>query len=354
MNNKLSFNYLIGIIKRKNIIFIFIFILIFIIIYSDFNFLINSKQEFRNVILIGWAGAQREHVHELLNELELSNLQKIIDEGNIVNITVTTGETKTMGGWAEVLTGYNPKITKVFSEIDYKPIPRGYTIFERLENYFGKEDIITVFIGGKPAGIGANGPYKICVNCLRRDLSGKRTDWWNENTSALTKDGSERIFLETEGEPYNFTAESIDVHLVGLGNGSNVVDKARGYLEKYKDERFFMFAQFQEPDERGHKYGENSEEYGNALIFNDYWLGMILSKLKELEIYDETLVYVVSEHGFNDGMYHHNDAPYAFLATNDKTVKNNGDRKDITPTILWQYGLDLNKISPQLDGIPLN
>ena len=102
------------------------------------------------------------------------------------------------------------------------------------------------------------------------------------------------------------------------------------------------------------KYGENSEEYGNALIFNDYWLGMILSKLKELKIYDETLVYVVSEHGFNDGMYHHNDAPYAFLATNDKTVKNNGDRKDITPTILWQYGLDLNKISPQLDGIPLN
>jgi hypothetical protein len=48
------------------------------------------------------------------------------------------------------------------------------------------------------------------------------------------------------------------------------------------------------------------------------------------------------------------NAPFVFLATNDPIVKPNGDRADITPTILKRFGLDLSKIEPPLDGIPLD
>ena len=78
-----------------------------------------------------------------------------------------------------------------------------------------------------------------------------------------------------------------------------------------------------------------------------------MDKLKELNLYDETLIYVTADHGFDEGMKSHNDAPYVFLATNDTLVMRRGERADITPTILKRFGLDLSRISPPLDGHPL-
>ena len=69
---------------------------------------------------------------------------------------------------------------------------------------------------------------------------------------------------------------------------------------------------------------------------------------------DKTLVYVVVDHGFNIGEFGHRYAPYVFLGTNDKSVKRNGTREDIAPTVLKRFGVDLTKIEPKLDGIPLD
>ena len=315
--------------------------------------LVNDDKPFKNVLLIGWDGVEREHLYDLLNEFKLKNLQKIIDEGAIVNITATTGKTQTKPGWSEILSGYSPTITGVYSNREYKPIPRGYTIFERLEDHFGKDNIVTMFIGGKINNIGARGKHKICVNCLSRDASHEKTYWWLGNTTAPTTGGSERIFEERDGEPYYYAKESLDVYSVGFGNGSNVFSKAIEYLEDYKDEMLFMFIHFEEPDELGHKHGGFSANYIHGMIKDDYWLGGIISKLKELKIYDETLIYVVSDHGFNIEGYDHWNSPYIFMATNDKAVKINGDRKDIAPTILSRYGFNLEEISPKLEGVPL-
>jgi predicted AlkP superfamily pyrophosphatase or phosphodiesterase len=42
-------------------------------------------------------------------------------------------------------------------------------------------------------------------------------------------------------------------------------------LAKYKDKPFFFFIHFAEVDSKGHKYGENSIEYNDALISSDAW-----------------------------------------------------------------------------------
>jgi hypothetical protein len=62
---------------------------------------------------------------------------------------------------------------------------------------------------------------------------------------------------------------------------------------------------------------------------------------------------VTADHGFDEGLTSHFDAPYVFLGTNDPKIKRSGERGDITPTILDRFGLDLTKITPPLNGHPL-
>jgi subtilase family serine protease len=64
-----------------------------------------------------------------------------------------------------------------------------------------------------------------------------------------------------------------------------------------RNKNFFLFVHFCEPDLFGHFYGENSAEYSRAIISNDEGVGIIINKLKELDIYDDTLVIVTTDHG---------------------------------------------------------
>ncbi|MCX8126869.1 MAG: alkaline phosphatase family protein, partial [Dehalococcoidia bacterium] len=111
----------------------------------------------RNIILIGWDGAQRNHIKECLDRNELPNLKRLTSAGALVAIDITR-VTDTKAGWAQILTGYEPETTGVFSNSRYQPIPKGYTVFERLENFFGKDDIVTVAVIGKKGNVDADPP----------------------------------------------------------------------------------------------------------------------------------------------------------------------------------------------------
>jgi hypothetical protein len=67
------------------------------------------------------------------------------------------------------------------------------------------------------------------------------------------------------------------------------------------------------------------------------------------------LVYVVTDHGFDEGTYQHANAPYGIFASNDPLVMRSGDRKDIAPTILERYGISRGAIgpAPAVDGFSL-
>jgi hypothetical protein len=75
----------------------------------------------RNIILVGWDGAQRNHVKESLSRGELPNLEKLSAEGALVAIDIYR-VTDTKAGWSQILTGYEPEVTGVFSNGNYQPI----------------------------------------------------------------------------------------------------------------------------------------------------------------------------------------------------------------------------------------
>jgi len=295
----------------------------------------------RNIILIGWDGAQRSHVKESLSRGELPNLKRLSFEGAVVAIDILR-ITDTKAGWTQILTGYEPEVTGVFSNRYFQPIPRGYSVFESLEEFFGPDNFITAVVIGKKGNLGANPPQRKPLKKGKKKRAGEKIIIENGVTYRLIP-----------GEPYYHTKENMDIFINGLMRDKKVGSKTLELLEQYGDKPFFFFVHFAEVDRKGHKYGENSKEYNDALISADFWTGKIMQKLKELKLYDKTLIYITADHGFDEGMKSHRDAPYVFLATNDSRVIRRGERSDIAPTILDRFGLDPTRLKPPLNGHPL-
>ncbi len=293
----------------------------------------------KNVILIGWDGAQRNHVKECLSRGELSNLKKLASEGNLVAIDIYR-ITDTKAGWTQILTGYEPEVTGIFSNNLCHPIPEGYSIFERLEDFFGPANFVTVSVIAKAGRMGDAPTQKKLY---------KVGDWIEGEI--ITEGGVQYQLIP--GQLFYNAAPKMDVFINGLEEDEKVGTKAMELLDQYKDKPFFFFVHFAEVDDKGHRFGENSKQYNNALISADTWTGKIMQKLKKLALYDKTLIYVTADHGFDEGQKSHDDAPYVFLGTNDPLVMRRGQRADIAPTILERFGLDLSKIQPPLDGRPL-
>jgi len=320
----------------------------------------------KNLVLIGWDGAQRHHLNECLAKGELPNLQQLIGEGMLVQIEVE-GTTDTKAGWTQILTGYSPEITGVYSNSRYQPIPKGYTIGERLKQFFGP-DFAAVAVIGKKGHVDADPPERIQVDpkvasellALRRANRPMRAARAERQFLQAGKyiggkivEEAGAMYVDIPGKPYFYSKEGMDIFTNGLVENQRVAEKAVELLEEYRGKRFFFFVHFAEVDHNGHRSGENSKEYNHALISCDSCTGRIIQKLKDLGLRESTLVYVTADHGFDEGLTTHRSAPSVFLATDDREVTKNGTRADIAPTILARLGVDLGKIDPPLSGKPL-
>lgn len=51
------------------------------------------------------------------------------------------------------------------------------------------------------------------------------------------------------------------------------------------------------PDKKGHEYGDNSPEYREAIENADYHVGRLMENLKELGVYENTLIIITTDHG---------------------------------------------------------
>lgn len=311
------------------------------------------RQPPRNAILIGWDGAQRAHVHDMLERGALPNLASLAARGSLVDINV--GErTDTKAGWSQILTGYSAGVTGVHSNGEYQPIPYGYSIFERLKDHFGPAEFATVFVAGKDQHVGNAEPalYELDEFGLPLGIGQvKRTKKLLRNGRTQVLDGQEWLYVP--GEPYYFTQHACDVYEIGLGADDAVGRRALELLGRYRDTQFFFFIHFAEVDHSGHRHGENSAEYDAALVSADRWLGRIEEKLSELSLADRTLVMVTADHGFDEGLRRHLNAPEVFLGTNDTSIVGDGRREDIAPTVMQRLGLDIANYFPPLNGAPL-
>lgn len=315
-----------------------------------------------NVVLVGWDGAQREHVYQMLATDQLPNLAALIAEGRLVDVDVTTGATDSKGGWVQILTGYLPAKTGTYSNLDYCPLPVGYSLFERLESHFGPANIITAALLAKNHHVGG-GPARYLDFEEWAAIERRRGNPVPEKPEVgLRVRGGGLIIYDRSDykvafapEPYFFTKKHMDLFRNALGPGNERIGRlALDLLEQHHGRHFCFFFHFEEPDRAGHRYGENSAGYSDAIRDDDRWLGLIVGKLKALGIYDRTLVYVTSDHGFDEGRNTHLHAPTIFLATNDRQVRHSGDRVDIAPTILERVGVDVSRLTPPLDGASLS
>lgn len=315
----------------------------------------------RNVILIGWDGAQREHVEQCLGRNELPSLKRLIDQGKYVKIDVE-GTTDTKAGWTQILTGYNPEITGVYSNSEYRPVPKGLSIFERLETQFGAGDFVTVAVIGKKRHCGEiDSPKTVRLEDEKPDSGTADEDDGDEDAQASAAGWVQGKIVEengvkyrvTPGSPYYEMHTALEVWEFGLTRDEKVGTRVIELLEKYKDKPFFFFVHFGQIDAAGHRNGENSAEYNDALISSDRWTGRIMDKVKELGLADKTQFYVTADHGFNENAKGHRSAPYVFLATNNRAVMRDGRRQDVTPTILEAFAVDTAGLQPPLSGISL-
>lgn len=288
-----------------------------------------------NVIVIGWDGTQWDHLMQCYNqELPecaggLPNLEAL-SGGKIYNNITTSGDSATKPGWAQILSGYNAEVLGIYSNGDYQPIPEGFTVFEKVENHFEAESIVTMFISGKGVNTG-----DACIG------------------DETTKNG--QPVIEDKGQPWCIAGNNIDYYENDLRRSTTVGNRALELLEAHQSDQFLALFLFSVPDVLGHLAGENSVNYSEEIIDNDLWLGEIVAKLQDLNIYDNTLIYVITDHGFDEGSNRHGNSPYGFLSTNDPLIMRSGDRKDLAPTIMDRYGISLeaNGITPAVDGYSL-
>jgi predicted AlkP superfamily pyrophosphatase or phosphodiesterase len=303
-----------------------------------------SRAKPQNVILIGWDGAQRDHVNEMLKLKKLPNLQRLMDQGTYIKIDIE-GATDTKAGWSQILTGYYPQITGVYSNGRYQPVPKGLSIFERLEKHFGAHNFVTVAVIGKKKHCGEIDPPQ------KTRLDDEPSTKKKPKGKIIEENGVKYRLIP--GSPYYNMYTALEVWEFGLVKDAKVGSRALELLEKYRDKPFFFFVHFAEVDHSGHQFGENSPEYEQALISNDIWTGKIMDKIEELGLAGKTGIYITADHGFDEDAKKHKFAPYVFLATNNKKVIRDGRRQDVAPTILEAFGLDLSKLEPSLDGICL-
>jgi predicted AlkP superfamily pyrophosphatase or phosphodiesterase len=276
----------------------------------------ETRPEQRNAILISWDGAGGDHVRANLAKGKLPNLAALVGQGALVGLEVSGHGTDTKPGHAQMLTGYDPGITGIYSNARFGPIPRGYSIFERLHQAFGKNGLVTIMLTGKGANLGSLSP-----------------------NGGL----AEPFFLARQGITVWDGDQIRPARVVG--------EHAIRYIDRYAGkERFFLFVHFPDVDVGGHVHGEDSSEYDRALAECDAWLGKLLAELEARQIADRTLVYVTADHGFDKGTKRHATATRIFLATNDPKVTQAGEQRDVAPTVLSAMGVDLAKITPRLPG----
>ncbi len=281
-----------------------------------------------NIIVVGWDGTQRDHFFECYNrELPecaagLPNIAGLSND-TIYRSTTTNASTSTKPGWAQLFSGYDAEVTGIWDLAIYQPIPEGYSVFEKIETHFGPENVVTMFISAKGDHTG-----DVCVGEVTYDRQGN-------------------LIIEELGQPWCYASDHIDYFELNRLRNGDIGNRALELLEAHQHDLFFALFLFRDPDVTGHLSGENSVEYSRRLLELDGWLGQIRAKVQALGISDKTLIYVVTDHGFDEGKTNHLNAPYGFFASNDPLVMRSGDRKDPAATWLDRYGID-----PTIGGAP--
>lgn len=262
-----------------------------------------GSKTFSHVILFSWDGVQYNHLMELYNSLNLTNLKNLVNETRlpILRALITDHCTETNYGHPSLLSGMGQGATQ--------GCPDNITIWENIETW--------------------------------------NSSWVTASIAAKSK-FSDIIFPYAKDDVDYWYAENVMANVV--------TDLAIQFLQNYGDRSFFLFVHYREPDFAGHAYGENSPQYDSAIIECDKQMGRILSALESEGIRNSTAILVTTDHGFAEGGFGHSGPAWGasgsdpnlytiWIACSHGTVnlaeaaRNYWDQNDVAPTIYSLIGL---------------
>ncbi len=156
--------------------------------------------------------------------------------------------------------------------------------------------------------------------------------------------------------------ETLKNSLMVQRQGGQTTRVALSWLEKNKDKKFFFFLHYFDPH-RDYQPPEPfasrfvSSPYAGEIAYTDHCIGRVLDKLKELGLYDSTLVIITSDHG--EMLGEHGEVTHAYfiyqsairvplifkLPGQNKPVriKSIAGLIDIVPTICGLLGIEAPK-----------
>ena len=88
------------------------------------------------------------------------------------------------------------------------------------------------------------------------------------------------------------------------------------WLQQHKDEKFFLFlhyfdphADYLPPEPFASKFARNP--YAGEIAYTDHCIGLVLNKLKELQLYDSTLIIITGDHG--EMRHEHGESTHSYF-----------------------------------------
>jgi len=152
--------------------------------------------------------------------------------------------------------------------------------------------------------------------------------------------------------------EPIPVFYHNERKGGEASRVACEWLERHQDERFFLFLHYYDP----HSPYEPPEPfastfagrpYAGEVAYTDYCIGQVIKKLKELNLYDSTLLIITSDHGEGFGEHREREHGYYIYQSTvhvplvikvpggaeGKRVNETAGLVDIVPTICGVLGI---------------
>ena len=109
--------------------------------------------------------------------------------------------------------------------------------------------------------------------------------------------------LDRGFDTYDDRFESYDATIkLTQRKGSDVSRLAIEWLDKHQDEKFFLFAHYYDPhavydppEPFASDYADDL--YAGEIAYTDHCVGQVIQKLKDLGLYDSTLIVITSDHG---------------------------------------------------------
>lgn len=296
-------------------------------------FIVTSSYS-ENLFVMGWDGAGKINIDRLLQEGKLPNLQAFINGGACYMPLESLGYTISIANWGVLFTGLTYDQSGILGNAKYV---RGTSI----DTAYNFNHYVVPGLAKWLYVI----PYNYTI--IRAiDDKGHKIGWFvSKNSLSSLENCTPLAKIAQNADSYRWVDAQQNPQTYIEEIGQETVN----FISTNND--YFIFLHVN-PDHFGHTYGENSLEYENEFIRADYWLGMIMSVINR----SNTKVIIVTDHGFDEGLYIHANASDLWWAT-DLPVKNIyrqgeaiGTVRDLSNTILSYYGVDWKSRTPKLRG----